>query len=84
MIEDGHIHDRRTRALRELPRTIPAAVVMQLRDDDLDRLGAVSREENPAQYRRILAAIVSRMTGDASFGPGLTGNTKTSEGAEKC
>lgn len=82
MIPDGYIHDRRMRALRELPWVIPAAVIMQLRDEDLDWLGCAGLEEHPTQYWRILNGVVRRITGEDSplFGPELTNNTKANEG----
>ncbi len=57
MIPDAHITERRLRALRELPWPIPAAVVLEMTDEDLDRLAAAS----DLDYWRVLNGVVERI-----------------------
>jgi hypothetical protein len=44
--------------VRELPWPIPAAVIMRMRDEDLDHLAAA---QDRGEYWRILNAIVTRI-----------------------
>lgn len=57
---DLDIWERRALALERLPWSIPAAVVMGMRDADLDALA----DSTPDAYWRTLNAIVSRITQD--------------------
>jgi hypothetical protein len=57
VIPDAHITELRLKAVRELPWPIPAAVLVQMTDEDLDRLVAASQ----ADYWRVLNAVVRRI-----------------------
>ena len=54
MIPDSYITESRLKALRELPWPIPAAILLEMPDEDLDRLTAASSEG----YWRVLNGIV--------------------------
>lgn len=61
--EDGEITvrsiiERRLRVLRELPRMIPASIVLEMSDADLDALAAAVPR---GAYWRCLSAVVSRI-----------------------
>jgi len=45
--------------LRKLPTTVPADVIMQMKDEDLERLWA--NDYNDTRYYRVLAEIVTRI-----------------------
>ena len=57
MIPDAYITELRLKALRELPWPIPAAVLVEMSDEDLDRLATASSED----YWRVLNGIVTRI-----------------------
>jgi hypothetical protein len=57
MIPDQDILENRVQAMRELPWPIPALVVMQFTDEDLDLLDAADSPE----YWSILNTIVRRI-----------------------
>jgi hypothetical protein len=58
VIPDTYIIDQRAKEVRELPWPIPAAVIMRMRDEDLDHLAAA---QDRGEYWRILNAIVARI-----------------------
>jgi hypothetical protein len=62
LIPDAFITDLRTKVVRELPWPIPAAILMEMSDEDLDHLAAASN----ADYWRVLNAIVRRIESRAS------------------
>ncbi len=62
MIPDAHITDLRAKVVRELPWPISAAVLVQMTDEDLDRLAAASQ----ADYWRVLNVIVTRIDGSTA------------------
>jgi hypothetical protein len=57
VIPDSFITELRLKAVRELPWPIPAAVLVQMSDEDLDRLAAASEED----YWRVLNGVVTRI-----------------------
>jgi hypothetical protein len=57
MIPDSYITELRLKAVRELPWPIPAAVLVQMTDEDLDHLAAASQED----YWRVLNGLVRRI-----------------------
>ncbi len=59
MIPDAYITELRLKAVRELPWPIPAAILVQMTDEDLDHLAAASNED----YWHVLNAIVTRIDG---------------------
>jgi hypothetical protein len=62
LIPDAHITDLRAKVVRELPWPIPATVLMEMTDEDLDLLAAASSDD----YWRVLNAIVRRIESRAS------------------
>lgn len=52
-----YITELRRKAVRELPWPIPAAVLVQMTNEDLDRLAAASEED----YWRVLNGVVPRI-----------------------
>jgi uncharacterized protein (DUF1330 family) len=58
LIPDQDILENRVQAMRELPWPIPALVVIQFSDEDLDRLDAAY--DSP-EYWSTLNAIVTRI-----------------------
>jgi hypothetical protein len=58
MIPDSYITERRLKAVRELPWPIPAAVLVEMTDEDLDRLSAATKRD----YWRVLNTIVTRIS----------------------
>ena len=67
MIPDAFITDLRAKVVRELPWPLPAAVLLDMTDEDLDRLSAASQ----ADYWRVLNGIITRIesrAGPPSFG----------------
>jgi hypothetical protein len=60
VIPDTDILERRARVVRELPWVIPASVVIEMTDWDLDRLDFAARE-GPDTYWRMLNTIVTRI-----------------------
>ena len=58
MIPDADILENRVQAMRELPWPIPALVVIQFRDEDLDLLDAAADTD---KYWTVLNAIVARI-----------------------
>jgi hypothetical protein len=57
VIPDAYITEPRLKAVCELPWPIPAAVLVKMTDEDLDRLAAASDED----YWRVLNGVVTRM-----------------------
>ena len=57
MIPDAYITGLRLKAVRELPWPIPAAILLEMIDENLDRLAAASDED----YWRVLNGIVTRI-----------------------
>ena len=57
MIPDAYITDLRAKVVRELPWPIPAAVLLDMTDEDLDRLAAAG----DAEYWTVLNAIVTHI-----------------------
>ena len=57
MIPEAYITELRLKAVRELPWPIPAAVLLEMTDEDLDRLAAASEED----YWRVLNGVVIRI-----------------------
>jgi hypothetical protein len=45
VIPDAHITDLRAKVVRELPWPIPAAVLLEMTDEDLDRLAAAPNRD---------------------------------------
>ncbi len=60
MIPDAFITDQRLKAFMELPWVIPASVVLEFRDEDLDNLGAAPTID---EYWHTLNDIVTRVRG---------------------
>ena len=58
MIPNQDILESRVQAMRELPWIIPALVIMQFTDEDLDLLDAAYET---AEYWRVLNAVVRRI-----------------------
>jgi hypothetical protein len=67
VIPDAFITDLRAKVVRELPWPIPATVLLQMRDEDLDHLAAASDED----YWRVLNALVTRI--ESRAGPPFLG-----------
>ena len=63
MIPDQDIIENRVQAMRELPWPIPALVVIEMSDDDLDLLDAAY--DSP-EYWSVLNRIVTRLEREAS------------------
>jgi hypothetical protein len=63
LIPDQDILENRVQAMRELPWPIPALVVMQFRDEDLDHLDAAY---DTPEYWGILNRIVARIEKEES------------------
>ncbi len=59
MFPDTDIHERRLQVLHALPWPIPASVLMQFTDEDLDLLAAACGAD---EYWHTLNAIVSRIS----------------------
>jgi hypothetical protein len=57
VIPDAFITDLRAKVVRELPWPIPAAMLLKMRDEDLDRLAAASEDA----YWRVLNGVVRRI-----------------------
>ena len=87
---DSYILERRVQVVRELPLAIPASVLLELTDADLDRLDMAQDRD---AYWRTLNAIVARvqtsgrtsergcgaMMQPSLFTRGLTGVTKVTK-----
>ena len=58
MIPDAHITDLRAKVVRELPWPIPATVLLEMSDEDLDRLASAPDTDH---YWRVLNTIVTRI-----------------------
>ena len=58
MIPDLDMLERRVAATRDVPWPIPALVIMEMTDEDLDNLDAVA---DAPEYWRVLNAIVRRI-----------------------
>jgi hypothetical protein len=57
VIPDAFITDLRAKVVRELPWPIPAAVLLEMRDVELDHPAAASNDE----YWHVLNAVVRRI-----------------------
>ena len=64
MIPDAHITELRLKAVRELPWPIPAVVLVQMTDEDLDLLATAPGED----YWRVLNGVVRRIEGHVAEG----------------
>jgi hypothetical protein len=58
VIPDAYITGLRLKAVRELPWPIPAAILVGMTDEDLDRLAAASDRD---EYWRVLNGVVTRI-----------------------
>jgi hypothetical protein len=58
LISDQDILENRVQAMRELPWVIPALVILEMSDEDLDTLDAAADTD---KYWTVLNAIVSRI-----------------------
>jgi hypothetical protein len=58
VIPDQDILENRVRAMRELPWIIPALIVIEMQDEDLDLLDAVA---DAREYWSVLNQIVTRI-----------------------
>jgi hypothetical protein len=58
VIPDSYITELRLKAVRELPWPIPAAVILMMTDEDLDRLAAAQSRD---AYWGVLNAVVTRI-----------------------
>jgi hypothetical protein len=58
VIPDQDILENRVQAMRELPWPIPALVIMEMTDEDLDLLDAAADTD---KYWTVLSAIVARI-----------------------
>ncbi len=63
MIPDQDILENRVQAMRELPWVIPALVVVQMTDEDLDLLDAAYETD---EYWSVLNRIVTRIEREAA------------------
>jgi hypothetical protein len=65
--QERFLSERRLEAFKQLPWPIPASVLVQMTDEDLDRLYAAGVSETPeyGAYWSVLNAIVCRITGAA-------------------
>lgn len=63
MIPDQDILESRVQAMRDLPWPIPALVVVEFRDEDLDRLDAAADSDS---YWSLLNTIVTRIEREAA------------------
>ena len=61
MIPDQEILENRVQAMRELPWVIPALVIIEMRDEDLDNLDAAADTD---KYWTVLNAVVTRIESD--------------------
>jgi hypothetical protein len=59
LIPGRDILESRVQAMRELPWVIPALVILEMTDEDLDRLDAAF---DTPEYWTVLNAIVTRIT----------------------
>ena len=57
MIPDAYITELRLKAVRELPWPIPAVVLVEMTDEDLDHLASASDRD----YWRVLNGVVMRI-----------------------
>ena len=58
MIPDVDILERRIAAMRDVPWPIPALIIMEMTDEDLDRLDAAADTD---RYWSVLNEIVTRI-----------------------
>jgi hypothetical protein len=63
LIPDQDILENRVQAMRELPWIIPALIIIEMTDEDLDLLDAAADADN---YWTVLNAIVSRIEREAA------------------
>ena len=62
MIPDQDILEGRVQAMRELPWVLPALVIIEMKDEDLDNLDAAADTD---KYWTVLNTIVSRIEREA-------------------
>jgi hypothetical protein len=63
VIPDQDILENRVQAMRELPWPIPALVIIEMRDEDLDSLDAAVDTD---KYWTVLNGIISRIEREAA------------------
>ena len=63
MIPGQDIVESRVQAMRELPWVIPALIIIEMTDEDLDNLDAAADTD---KYWTVLNAIVSRIEREAA------------------
>jgi phage FluMu protein gp41 len=63
VIPDLDMLERRIAAMRDVPWPIPALVIIEMTDEDLDNLDAAADADN---YWTVLNAIVSRIEREAA------------------
>ncbi len=63
MIPDAYITEARLKAVCELPWPIPAAILLEMRDEDLDLLAAAPDRD---AYWRVLNGVVRRIESRSS------------------
>jgi hypothetical protein len=63
LIPDQDILESRVQAMRELPWIIPALVIIEMTDEDLDNLDAAADTD---KYWTVLNAIVARIEKEAA------------------
>ena len=69
MIPDAYTTELRLKAVREMPWPIPAAVLVEMTDEDLDRLAAAPDRDT---YGRVLSGVVGRIESRSSTVDRLT------------
>jgi hypothetical protein len=62
-VPDAYILENRVQAMRELPWVIPALTVIEMTDEDLDRLDAAFRTP---EYWPLLNTILMRIESEAA------------------
>jgi hypothetical protein len=75
VIPDAYILSRRAKVVREMPWPIPASVLMEFRDEELDELDMA---KDDCTYWRTLNRAVRRIE-EGSHGHELTNKSKASE-----
>jgi hypothetical protein len=63
VIPDADVLENRVQAMRELPWIIPALIVIEMSDEDLDTLDAAADTD---RYWTVLSTIVSRIEREAA------------------
>ncbi len=64
MIPDTYITEERLKAFSDLPWPIPASVLLEFTDEDLDNLGAAPTTD---EYWHTLNAVVTRIHGEEAL-----------------